>query len=119
MCVYVVYIFIQEVSLFLKALLHLPQPSAIHMSSPLAFVFICRRGKDSAIATEAVHALFNAAQGPQQEQGVRGAPQQGGPPIGGPPGRPPTRGMGPPRVFNLDRGLEGLVEEGLIRMAVP
>ena len=114
MCVYVVYIFIQEVSLFLKALLHLPQPSAIHMSSPLAFVFICRRGKDSAIATEAVHALFNAAQGPQQEQGVRGAPQQGGPP-----GRAPTRGRGPPRVFNLDRGLEGLVEEGLIRMAVP
>ncbi|KAL8443027.1 hypothetical protein Emed_007021 [Eimeria media] len=73
-------------------------------------VFVCRRGRDSSIATEAVHALLSSS--------GWGAPSSGvveeGSHHGG-----PLQPEGPLKVYNLDGGLEGLVRQGLISMPVP
>ncbi|OEH77673.1 molybdenum cofactor synthesis related protein [Cyclospora cayetanensis] len=71
--------------------------------SSLSFVFICRRGRDSAIATEAVHGLLVGTKDP---------------PEGHPPSTSPFKISDRVNALNLHGGLEALVKEGLIRMPI-
>ncbi|KAL8426178.1 hypothetical protein ACSSS7_008225 [Eimeria intestinalis] len=114
----------EEACAFLNELLGCLYTPKTPKPQTISVVFVCRRGRDSAIATEALHALLasSATVAPSP-----GAPSSGGPSLmgvsSGGMGAPQHGGApnlgGPLKVYNLEGGLEGLVRQGLVRMPVP
>ncbi|KAL8451905.1 hypothetical protein Emag_002557 [Eimeria magna] len=99
----------EEACAFLKELLGCTYTPGGPKPQQTSIVFVCRRGRDSAIATEALHALLASSAKGAPSSGMVGAPQHGGP--------PPLEG--PLKMYNLGGGLEALVRQGLISMPVP